>query len=165
MNLIYTRSKCIKDDKIIEGYKTASTLITVAHHCLKVDANLIKRSLQFGNFKAESEAVAFSRRSSGATLFPVSFHSIGRVGRMWSLGSGFDPSQRARVVVLLELGSQTAAQEIDSCPTDMVDHMPCEDPRINSQLSREMKYYMERYCPKPEEMPLSREMKEILERS
>ncbi|KAL2511395.1 putative methyltransferase PMT13 [Abeliophyllum distichum] len=87
-------------------------------------------------------------------FFLLVFTPLGGSGRVRSPGSGFDPSQRARVVALLESGSLTAAQEIDSCPADMVDHMPCEDPRINSQLSREMNYYRERHCPKPEEMPL-----------
>lgn len=53
---------------------------------------------------------------------------------------------------MVELGRQAVA--IDACPADMMDHMPCEDPRINSQLSREMNYYRERHCPLPEETPL-----------
>lgn len=32
--------------------------------------------------------------------------------------------------------------------------MPCEDPRRNSQLSREMNFYRERHCPVPEETAL-----------
>lgn len=43
---------------------------------------------------------------------------------------------------------------IEACSADEVDHMPCEDPRRNSQLSREMNYYRERHCPPPEETPL-----------
>ncbi|KAL2496044.1 Methyltransferase [Forsythia ovata] len=111
-------------------------------------------SLQFGNFEAKSKAVAFAGQtiyrsfSGGAALFPVSFHSIGQVGRVRSSRSGFDLSQRARVVGMLESESQTTTQEIDSCPADMVDHMPCEDPRINGQLSREMNYYRERHFSK-----------------
>ncbi|CAA0823296.1 Probable methyltransferase PMT13, partial [Striga hermonthica] len=38
--------------------------------------------------------------------------------------------------------------------SDMVDRMPCEDPRINSQLSREMNFYEEGHCPRSEEAPL-----------
>ncbi|KAL2537661.1 Methyltransferase [Forsythia ovata] len=104
-------------------------------------------SLQFVNFEVESEAVAFAghtlcRSLSGSVaLFPVSFHSIGRVRGVRSSGFEFDSSQRVRVVALLESRSQTAVHEIDSCLADMVDHMPCDDPRINSQLSREMNYY------------------------
>ncbi|KAL0464748.1 UNVERIFIED_CONTAM: putative methyltransferase PMT13 [Sesamum latifolium] len=63
-----------------------------------------------------------------------------------------DPRLRERLVAMVEFGRQAAA--IDACPADMVDHMPCEDPRINSQLSREMNYYRERHCPRPEETPL-----------
>ncbi|KAI6702461.1 hypothetical protein NL676_011597 [Syzygium grande] len=45
-------------------------------------------------------------------------------------------------------------RRIGSCPASYVDHMPCEDPRRSSQLSREMNYYRERHCPPPEETPL-----------
>lgn len=62
-----------------------------------------------------------------------------------------DPQQRARLVVLVET---TGNPPIDYCPAEMVDHMPCEDPRINSQLSREMNFYRERHCPLPQETPL-----------
>ncbi|KAL0309207.1 UNVERIFIED_CONTAM: putative methyltransferase PMT13 [Sesamum radiatum] len=67
------------------------------------------------------------------------------------LGDAFAASGR-KLLALLELGRQGVT--IDACPADMVDHMPCEDPRINSQLSREMNYYRERHCPKAEETPL-----------
>jgi SAM-dependent methyltransferase len=53
--------------------------------------------------------------------------------------------------MLLETGQQST---LDSCTADAVDHMPCEDPRRNSQLSREMNYYRERHCPLPDETPL-----------
>lgn len=67
------------------------------------------------------------------------------------LRSAVDPRQRNRLVQLIESGHR---QTIDSCPADAVDHMPCEDPRLNSQLSREMNFYRERHCPPPEETPL-----------
>ncbi|XP_073127019.1 probable pectin methyltransferase QUA3 isoform X1 [Henckelia pumila] len=63
-----------------------------------------------------------------------------------------DPRRRAKLVTQVELGQQ--AVKIDSCPSEMVDHMPCEDPKISSQLSREMNFYRERHCPPLEETPL-----------
>jgi hypothetical protein len=66
--------------------------------------------------------------------------------------SNSDPRQRHRLIALVELGTKSAT--IDSCPADSVDHMPCEDPRRNSQLSREMNFYRERHCPLPEDTPL-----------
>lgn len=62
-----------------------------------------------------------------------------------------DPKQRQKLVAMVETGQKTV---IESCPSDYVDHMPCEDPKRNSQLSREMNYYRERHCPRPEETPL-----------
>lgn len=76
--------------------------------------------------------------------------SLAASGRQTLLRS--DPRHRDRLVAMVELGRQSGA--IDACPADMVDHMPCEDPKINSQLSREMNYYRERHCPRPEEAPL-----------
>ncbi|KAK6162373.1 hypothetical protein DH2020_002214 [Rehmannia glutinosa] len=76
--------------------------------------------------------------------------SLAASGRQTLLRS--DPRHRGRLVALVELGRQAVA--IDACPADMVDHMPCEDPRINSQLSREMNFYRERHCPRPEDTPL-----------
>ncbi|KAK6920187.1 putative S-adenosyl-L-methionine-dependent methyltransferase [Dillenia turbinata] len=75
--------------------------------------------------------------------------SLAASGRQ-ALSAG-DPKQRQRLAALVELGHQ---QTIDACPADMVDHVPCEDPRRNSQLSREMNFYRERHCPSPEETPL-----------
>ncbi|KAH0855778.1 hypothetical protein HID58_084039 [Brassica napus] len=63
-----------------------------------------------------------------------------------------DPRQRQRLVTLVESGHHL--QPIEYCPADAVAHMPCEDPRRNSQLSREMNFYRERHCPLPEETPL-----------
>ncbi|XP_042048619.1 probable pectin methyltransferase QUA3 [Salvia splendens] len=76
--------------------------------------------------------------------------SLAASGRQTLLRS--DPRHRGRLVALIEHGRQAVA--IDACPADMVDHMPCEDPRINSQLSRDMNFYRERHCPRPEETPL-----------
>ncbi|KAL2461613.1 putative methyltransferase PMT13 [Abeliophyllum distichum] len=79
--------------------------------------------------------------------------SLAASGRRTLLkSSGSDSKHRGRLVALVEFGRQAAA--IDACPADMVDHMPCEDPRLNSQLSREMNYYRERHCPRPEDTPL-----------
>lgn len=72
-------------------------------------------------------------------------------GRQSLLASTADPKHRHRHVELLEAGKQLT---IDACSEDYVDHMPCEDPRRNSQLSREMNFYRERHCPLPEETPL-----------
>ncbi|XAR63101.1 hypothetical protein NMG60_11022925 [Bertholletia excelsa] len=77
--------------------------------------------------------------------------SLAASGRQALLQSAVDPRQRHRLVALVEAGQQKA---IDFCPADYADHMPCEDPRRNSQLSREMNYYRERHCPPPEETPL-----------
>ncbi|KAL6981885.1 putative pectin methyltransferase qua3 [Sarracenia purpurea var. burkii] len=73
-------------------------------------------------------------------------------GRQALLRSSLDPRQRQRLVALVETGGHH--QTIEPCPADTVDHMPCEDPRRNSQLSREMNYYRERHCPPPDETPL-----------
>lgn len=77
--------------------------------------------------------------------------SLAASGRQSLLISSADPKQRHRLIALVEAGQQPT---IESCPADAVDHMPCEDPRRNSQLSREMNYYRERHCPLPEETPL-----------
>lgn len=79
--------------------------------------------------------------------------SLAASGRRTLLkSSGSDPKNRGRLVALVEFGQQAAS--IDACPAELVDHMPCEDPRLNSQLSREMNYYRERHCPRPEETQL-----------
>ncbi|KAK6239906.1 hypothetical protein QUC31_005375 [Theobroma cacao] len=78
--------------------------------------------------------------------------SLAASGRQALLLSTSDPGQRHRLVALVELGHHH--QPIEACPADSVDHMPCEDPRRNSQLSREMNFYRERQCPLPDEMPL-----------
>ncbi|KAJ6807411.1 putative methyltransferase PMT13 [Iris pallida] len=64
-----------------------------------------------------------------------------------------DPLEREGVLALLE-GGRGPATAIGACPAEEADAMPCEDPRRNSQLSREMNSYRERHCPPPEEMPL-----------
>ncbi|GKV13063.1 hypothetical protein SLEP1_g24136 [Rubroshorea leprosula] len=78
--------------------------------------------------------------------------SMAASGRQTLLLSTSDPKQRHRLVALIEQGQHN--QVIEACPADYVDHMPCEDPRRNSQLSREMNFYRERHCPLPDEMPL-----------
>lgn len=50
----------------------------------------------------------------------------------------------------MEAGEHT----VEYCTAEAVDHMPCEDPRRNSQLSREMNFYRERHCPLPQETAL-----------
>ena len=77
--------------------------------------------------------------------------SLAASGRQTLLLSNADPRQRQRIIELVEAGQK---QAIEACPADAVDHMPCEDPRRNSQLSREMNYYRERHCPPPDETPL-----------
>lgn len=77
--------------------------------------------------------------------------SLAASGRQTLLLSNADPRQRLRITELVEAGQK---QAIEACPADAVDHMPCEDPRRNSQLSREMNFYRERHCPPPDEAPL-----------
>ncbi|XP_065864760.1 probable pectin methyltransferase QUA3 [Euphorbia lathyris] len=78
--------------------------------------------------------------------------SLAASGRQALLLSTSDPRQRHRLVELIESGRHP--QTIEACPEDAVDHMPCEDPRRNSQLSREMNFYRERHCPPTDETPL-----------
>ncbi|XP_015584160.2 probable pectin methyltransferase QUA3 [Ricinus communis] len=78
--------------------------------------------------------------------------SLAASGRQTLLLSTSDPRQRHRLVELIEAGRHT--QTIEACPAESVDHMPCEDPRRNSQLSRDMNFYRERHCPIPDETPL-----------
>ncbi|XP_057499797.1 probable pectin methyltransferase QUA3 [Actinidia eriantha] len=77
--------------------------------------------------------------------------SLAASGRQALLRSAADPRRRHRLVALVEAGHQ---KTVEACPADAADHMPCEDPRRNSQLSREMNFYRERHCPAPEETPL-----------
>ncbi|KAG9147678.1 hypothetical protein Leryth_014850 [Lithospermum erythrorhizon] len=74
----------------------------------------------------------------------------GRQTLQRSSSSSVDPRQRSQIVALVE----SVGHAIEPCSAEFVDHMPCEDPRINSQLSRDMNYYRERHCPKVEETPL-----------
>lgn len=79
--------------------------------------------------------------------------SLAASGRQTLLRSASgDPRQRSRLIAQVESGRHNTA--IDACSADYVDHMPCEDPRINSQLSREMNFYRERHCPLPKDTPL-----------
>lgn len=86
-------------------------------------------------------------------VFTTLGDSLAASGRRTINLSASDPRQRSRLVVAIETGLK-AGQSIEACPADDVDHMPCEDPRLNSQLSREMNYYRERHCPRPEDTPL-----------
>ncbi|ESW11948.1 hypothetical protein PHAVU_008G072600 [Phaseolus vulgaris] len=76
--------------------------------------------------------------------------SLAASGRQTLLLSGADSRHRHQLVEAVE----TAGRGVEACPADMADYMPCEDPRLNSQLSREMNYYRERHCPRPEDSPL-----------
>ncbi|XP_058085010.1 probable pectin methyltransferase QUA3 [Magnolia sinica] len=67
------------------------------------------------------------------------------------LSTGADPRQRQRLLALVDSGQQPV---IEACSPDAIDHMPCEDPRRNSQLSREMNFYRERHCPALEATPI-----------
>lgn len=79
--------------------------------------------------------------------------SLAASGRQTLLRSASgDPRQRSRLIAQVESGRHNTA--IDACSADYVDYMPCEDPRINSQLSREMNFYRERHCPLPKDTPL-----------
>ncbi|XP_077248559.1 putative pectin methyltransferase QUA3 [Tasmannia lanceolata] len=77
--------------------------------------------------------------------------SLAASGRRSLVLSSSDPRQRQRLLSLVDSGQHLT---IESCPSDSVDHMPCEDPRRNSQLSRDMNFYRERHCPVPEQTPL-----------
>ncbi|KAF3441279.1 hypothetical protein FNV43_RR15192 [Rhamnella rubrinervis] len=78
--------------------------------------------------------------------------SLAASGRQTLLLSTADPMQRNRLVAQVEMGNYQ--KPIEACPADTVDYMPCEDPKRNSQLSRDMNFYRERHCPLPEETPL-----------
>ncbi|KAK8489861.1 hypothetical protein V6N11_021041 [Hibiscus sabdariffa] len=90
-------------------------------------------------------------------LFLLVFTPLGdsmtAFGRQDLLVSTSYPKQRHCLVALLEQGHHHH-QPIETCTIDSVDHIPCEDPRRNSQLSKEMNFYKERHCPLPDEMPL-----------
>eukprot|EP00268_Persea_americana_P031170 TRINITY_DN3026_c0_g2_i1.p1 TRINITY_DN3026_c0_g2~~TRINITY_DN3026_c0_g2_i1.p1 ORF type:complete len:590 (+),score=92.49 TRINITY_DN3026_c0_g2_i1:390-2159(+) len=59
-----------------------------------------------------------------------------------------DPQLREKLLALADGGKRPP---VDACPAGAVDYMPCEDPKRNSQLSREMNFYRERHCPPLEE--------------
>ncbi|KAH1235132.1 putative methyltransferase PMT13 [Glycine max] len=85
-----------------------------------------------------------------AMVFTPLGDSLAASGRQTLLRSGADPRQHHRLVAAIEAGGRG----LEACPAADADHMPCEDPRLNSQLSREMNYYRERHCPRPEDSPL-----------
>lgn len=79
--------------------------------------------------------------------------SLADSGRKTLMSSSVsDPRQRHKLLSLIESGGST--RKIDVCENGDVDYMPCEDPKRNSQLSREMNFYRERHCPMIEETPL-----------
>ncbi|XP_077234620.1 putative pectin methyltransferase QUA3 [Tasmannia lanceolata] len=84
-------------------------------------------------------------------LFTPLGDSLAASGRQTLVLSSGDPRQRQRLLSLIDSGKHPT---IESCPSDAVDHMPCEDPRRNSQLSRDMNFYRERHCPVLEVTPL-----------
>ncbi|KAL8139170.1 hypothetical protein V2J09_005171 [Rumex salicifolius] len=84
------------------------------------------------------------------TPFGDSFAASGRQALLRPTAA-VRPGLHLKMAAMVESGEQTA---IDSCPVEYVDYMPCEDPKRNSQLSREMNFYRERHCPLPEESPL-----------
>ncbi|XP_072956199.1 probable pectin methyltransferase QUA3 [Typha angustifolia] len=78
--------------------------------------------------------------------------------RALARSSPSDPRQRERILALIDSrpsgSSGGSGAVVEACPAEEVDNMPCEDPRRNSQLSRDMNYYRERHCPVPGEEPL-----------
>ncbi|KAG5070857.1 hypothetical protein AAZX31_03G015300 [Glycine max] len=90
-------------------------------------------------------------------VFTPAGDSLAASGRQTLLlsASSADPRLRLRVSAAIEEAGQRQPRVIEACPADTAaDHMPCEDPRLNSQLSREMNYYRERHCPPLETTPL-----------
>ncbi|XP_058104813.1 probable pectin methyltransferase QUA3 [Magnolia sinica] len=88
-------------------------------------------------------ALVFTRFSD--SLFVSTRRSV-------TISTVVDPLHRQRLISLIDAGQKQPS--IEPCGPDAVDHMPCEDPRRNSQLSREMNFYRERHCPVPEEAPI-----------
>ncbi|KAK1325125.1 putative methyltransferase PMT13 [Acorus calamus] len=80
-----------------------------------------------------------------------SLAASGRRSLARATSAAVDPRQRGRLIAVIEAGGRGV---VEGCPAEEVDHMPCEDPRRNSQLSRDMNFYRERHCPPPEETPL-----------
>ncbi|KAL8160020.1 hypothetical protein V2J09_001557 [Rumex salicifolius] len=60
--------------------------------------------------------------------------------------------QRLKLAAMVESGVHRT--EIEACAPELVDSIPCDDPKRNIRLSREMNFYRERHCPFPAEMPL-----------
>ncbi|QHO08498.1 putative methyltransferase [Arachis hypogaea] len=80
--------------------------------------------------------------------------SLAASGRNTLLRSS-DPRHRLRLVSAIENGEPRGGGGfLDACSAEEVDHMPCEDPRVNRLLSREMNFYRERHCPRHIDTPL-----------
>ncbi|MED6185350.1 putative pectin methyltransferase qua3 [Stylosanthes scabra] len=80
--------------------------------------------------------------------------SLAASGRNTLLRSS-DPRHRLRLVSAIESGElRGGGVSLDACSAEEVDHMPCEDPRVNRFLSREMNFYRERHCPRHIDTPL-----------
>ncbi|KAI3681714.1 hypothetical protein L6452_36518 [Arctium lappa] len=77
--------------------------------------------------------------------------SIAASGSQALITSTTGVKRRHHLIALIEAGRNLTIQ---SCPSDAVDYMPCEDPNRNRLLSREMNYYRERHCPPAEERAL-----------
>eukprot|EP00249_Psilotum_nudum_P010945 c22865_g1_i3 orf=614-2377(-) len=57
-----------------------------------------------------------------------------------------DSGSRERLLKLVEAG-----RLLEFCPRELVDHMPCEDPKRMVQFSKVRNYYRERHCPPADE--------------
>ncbi|KAG0453289.1 hypothetical protein HPP92_025953 [Vanilla planifolia] len=66
----------------------------------------------------------------------------GRRSLAWK--SSNSAAQRNKLIAVFDSGGDA---NIEACPVEEVDRMPCEDPKRNSQLDRYMNFYRERHCP------------------
>ncbi|KAL8139507.1 hypothetical protein V2J09_005528 [Rumex salicifolius] len=78
--------------------------------------------------------------------------SLAASGRQALLRSTGNSRQRLKLAAMVESGVHRT--EIEACAPELVDSIPCDDPKRNIRLSREMNFYRERHCPFPAEMPL-----------
>ncbi|PKA54177.1 putative methyltransferase PMT13 [Apostasia shenzhenica] len=120
------------------------------------------------------DLVSFALFATVFVFFLLVFTSLGDAlaatgRRALARSSPSDPRQRQRILAVFDSpasfssadhssGRQQLADSaepvVQACPPEEVDHMPCEDPRRSSQLSRVMNFYRERHCPLPGEAPL-----------